>query len=123
MSEALKIHHHLGELVMKPNCELDGLRLKEMIRSTLDLYAENDSISADVVHDIAKQAFGSNYQTPGYFLKMYRLRSDLTQKQLADRVGIRQHHLSEIENNKRGLGKSNAKKIANALGCTYQKLL
>lgn len=47
----------------------------------------------------------------------------MTQAELADKTGIRQHHLSEIENNKRSLGKANAKKLAAMLNCDYRSLM
>jgi plasmid maintenance system antidote protein VapI len=48
---------------------------------------------------------------------------DLTQAMLAEQTGIRQHHLSEMEHNKRPLGKVNAKKLADILECDYRRLL
>ncbi len=75
------------------------------------------------VHDAAKVRHGENYKTAGYNLRLYRQRADMTQLELADKTGIRQHHLSEMENNKRPLGKANAKKLASILECDYRKLL
>lgn len=48
-------------------------------------------------------------------LRAYRTRENLTQKQLSERTGIPQHHLSEMENGKRGIGKLRAQKLAEAL--------
>ncbi|GAH09548.1 unnamed protein product, partial [marine sediment metagenome] len=74
-------------------------------------------------HDHAKQRHGDEYQTPGYYLRVYRTRADLTQAKLADKVGVLQHHLSEMENNKRAIGKKMAQKIAGVLHMDYRKLL
>jgi len=123
MSQALKIHHDLGDVVLTLSGEVNQTRLKKMIRSTLDQYLIEDRVSAKTIHDEAKQRHGDDYQTPGYYLRLYRKRIELTQIQLATKTGIRQHHLSEIENNKRALGKANAKKLAEILKCDYQKLL
>ena len=60
---------------------------------------------------------------PGYYLRLYRQRAELTQGRLAEQAGIRQHHLSEMENNKRVSSKTNAKKLAAILDCDYRKLL
>ena len=49
-------------------------------------------------------------------LRAYRHREGLTQKQLAELTGIPQHHLSEMENGKRGIGKERARRLAKALG-------
>lgn len=123
MSRALTIHHDLADVVVKPSGKVNQARLKKMIRSTLDQYLVEDRVPAKMVHDEAKQRHGAHYQTPGYYLRLYRQRAELTQAELAKQTGIRQHHLSEMENNKRVLGKANAKKLAEKLDCDYQKLL
>lgn len=48
-------------------------------------------------------------------LRAYRTRENLTQKQLASLTGIPQHHISEMENGKRGIGKERARRFAEAL--------
>lgn len=123
MSQAVTIHHKLGEVVVTPNGKINSARLKKMIRSTLDEYQNEDRVPAEVVHKAAKQRHGMHYRSSGYYLRVYRQRSDLTQAQLAEKTGIRQHHLSEMENDKRVLGKTNAKKLATILDCDYRKFL
>ena len=49
-------------------------------------------------------------------LRAYRHREGLTQKNLSELTGIPQHHLSEMENGKRGIGKARARLWAKALG-------
>ncbi len=56
-------------------------------------------------------------------LRAYRNREGLTQKQLAELTGIPQHHISEMENGKRSIGKERAKRLAEALHCDYRRLL
>lgn len=56
-------------------------------------------------------------------LRAYRSREGFTQKQLAELTGIPQHHISEMENGKRSIGKERAKKLAEALHCDYRQLL
>jgi len=123
MSQAFKIHHDLGDVVLRFNGKVNQARLKEMICSTLDHYLAEDSVSAKAIHDEAKQRHGDAYRAPGYYLRLYRQRAELTQAALANKTGIRQHHLSEMEHNKRVLGKVNAKKLAAILDCDYRKLL
>lgn len=123
MNNALTIHHDLADVVLKPSGKVNTARLKKMIRSTLDQYLEEDRVPSQTLHKEAKQRHGSAYRTPGYYLRLYRQRAELTQATLAEQTGIRQHHLSEMENNKRVLGKANAKKLAKSLNCDYQKLL
>ena len=123
MNQALKIHHHVADVVLKPSGKVNTARLKKMIRITLDQYLEEDRVPAKTLHDETKQRHGNAYGTAGYYLRLYRLRAGLTQAELAEQTGIRQHHLSEIENNKRVLGKANARKLAVRLNCDYQRLL
>ena len=123
MNDALTIHHDLADVVVKPSGKINARRLKKMIRSTLDQYALDERVPAAAVHEATKARHGDQYETPGYYLRLYRHRADLTQLALADKAGIRQHHLSEMEHNKRTLGKANAKKLAKILDCDYQKLL
>jgi transcriptional regulator with XRE-family HTH domain len=52
-----------------------------------------------------------------------RGKEGLTQKQLADRIGIAQHHVSEMENGKRTIGKEMAKKLAEVLNVDYRVFL
>lgn len=123
MSQTVTIHHELAEVVIKAGDNVNQTRLKKLIRSTLDQYEQEDRIPAQQVHDDAKARHGKHYQTPGYYLRLYRLRADMTQAELAKKTGIRQHHLSEMENNKRSLGKANAKKLAAELNCDYRNLM
>ena len=123
MSQALKIHHDLADVVVKPSGKVNQARLKKMIRFSLDQYQTEDRVAASAVHDAASQRYGDHYRTAGYYLRVYRLRADLTQANLAKKTGIRQHHLSEMENNKRVIGKVNAKKLAEVLNCDYRELL
>ncbi len=123
MSQALTIHHDLGDVILKPSGKVNQARLKKMLRSTLDEYLAEDRVPASKLHAEAKQRHGDDYRTPGYYVRLCRQRAELTQAELADETGIRQHHLSEMENNKRALGKANAKKLASVLACNYRKLL
>jgi transcriptional regulator with XRE-family HTH domain len=52
-----------------------------------------------------------------------RYRQDITQKQLADKIGVLQHHLSEMENGKRPIGKAMAKKLAGALNADWRVMI
>jgi len=56
-------------------------------------------------------------------LRAYRNREGLTQKRLAELTGIPQHHISEMENGKRSIGKERARRLAEALHCDYRQLL
>lgn len=60
---------------------------------------------------------------PGLFLSGARYREELTQQQLSERTGIDRRHISEMENGKRPIGKSNARKLAKALNVDPRRLL
>lgn len=51
----------------------------------------------------------------GTILRGTRLKEGLTQKELAEKTGIPQRHISEMENGKRSIGKNRAEKLAKAL--------
>ena len=60
---------------------------------------------------------------PGLLLSGARFREGLTQAKLAERTGIPRRHISEMENGRRPIGKSNAKKLAGALNIDPRRLL
>ena len=62
MSQALKIHHDLADVVLKTTEKVNATRLKRMIRSTLDQYLEEQRIPASIVHGDAKQRHGKAYR-------------------------------------------------------------
>lgn len=57
----------------------------------------------------------SQQDLPGEFLAGARFREGMTQEQLAAATEIPRRHISEMENNKRPIGKKNARKLAEAL--------
>ncbi len=60
---------------------------------------------------------------PSVFLSGARHREGLTQVELAERAGIPRRHISEMENNKRPIGKMNARKLAEVLHIDPRRLL
>lgn len=60
---------------------------------------------------------------PGTYLAGARHREGLTQRQLAEKNGIPQRHISEMENGKRSIGKENARRLATALNADYRAFL
>lgn len=59
----------------------------------------------------------------GKALAGVRYREGLTQAQLAEKVGIPQRHISEMENGKRPIGKAMAKRFGEALNVGYRMFL
>jgi plasmid maintenance system antidote protein VapI len=60
---------------------------------------------------------------PGVCLRGSRHKEGLTQKQLADMIGVPQRHISEMENNKRPIGKEMAKRLGKALNIGFKVFL
>lgn len=63
------------------------------------------------------------YSEAGISLRGLRSREELTQKQLAKKLGISQHHISEMEHGKRPIGKKMAQKLAKILKTNYRLFL
>ena len=59
----------------------------------------------------------------GHALRGLRSREKLTQKRLAEMVGIKPSHISEMEHGKRPIGKVMAKRLAKALRTDYKVFL
>lgn len=59
-------------------------------------------------------------RSPGTLLSGARYREGMTQVQLAEATGINRRHLSEMEHDKRPIGKANAKKLGDALNVDHR---
>ncbi|QXE90183.1 helix-turn-helix domain-containing protein [Geomonas subterranea] len=59
----------------------------------------------------------------GVAIRGARGKEGLTQRQLAELTGIAQHHISEMENGKRPIGKETARRLADALNIDYRVFL
>jgi transcriptional regulator with XRE-family HTH domain len=63
------------------------------------------------------------YGEAGLMLKGSRSKAGLTQKQVADALGISQNHISEMESGKRPIGKVMALRLAKFFKTDYRKFL
>lgn len=59
----------------------------------------------------------------GSAIRGLRYREELTQAQLAEKIGVKRHHISEMEHGKRPIGKEMAKLLAHALHTDYKLFL
>ena len=57
--------------------------------------------------------------TPAKSLKIMRTNAGLTQKQLADKIGIAKQNYNSLERGSRPISMMMAKKLADALGTSY----
>lgn len=59
----------------------------------------------------------------GLMLKGGRHKAGLTQKALAEQIGVKPHHISEMEHGKRPIGKKMAHKLAKVFDIDYRVFL
>lgn len=59
----------------------------------------------------------------GEALKGFRLHKGWTQVQLAEKTGISQRHISQMENGKLAIGKARAKRFAEVFNADYRAFL
>jgi len=119
----IKLDHPLANIKIQPLNDIDSSALKNLIKLALDNYALGKNIPASVIHAELSNKHQERYRAPGYYLRLFRSRANLSQAKLAENIGIKQHHISEMEKNKRPIGKNMAKKFATELGCDYKKFL
>ena len=92
--------------------------LVDFIRTRYTVEVIESSNAAENGHDASVDILTSDYWkgvTPGSLLQGYRLKHDLTQKQLSQLCGIHHVVLCAYETGKRKLSKRAAAKIAKAL--------
>lgn len=87
------------------------------------------------VVDLSRQIPEKEFYTPeelspelvtnraGVCIRGGRGKEGLTQKQLAEQIGVAQHHISEMEHGKRPVGREMAKKLAEVLNVDYRVFL
>ena len=101
----------------------DAERLCKAIKSLLELVrpvARPLNEDGEELYS-AREVFPES--SPGNRLRGLRTREGITQKELAARLGIRQHHVSEMENGKRPISLDMAKRISEAYNISYKVFL
>lgn len=83
------------------------------------------SYGAEEIESLASIPWGEVYTgfNPSVALRGARKRENLTQKELANLIGISQTHISEMEHGKRPIGREMAKRFARALNVDYRIFL
>lgn len=94
-------------------------RSNKRISVRCSMHGKKKSISW---REVAKENI-KKYTETGLALKGARLRSEMTQKQLADAIGALPHHVSEMEHGKRSIGKEMARKLSKILRMNYRMFL
>ncbi|MEA3417743.1 MAG: helix-turn-helix transcriptional regulator [Thermodesulfobacteriota bacterium] len=102
-----------------PTTEVD--RVKSALSKFLELAGVKYSIQDNEDLLTWEEAFPE--LGPGDVLKGARDREGLTQTELAAKIGVKPHHISEMENGKRSIGKDIARRLAKALNTGYKVFL
>ena len=76
---------------------------------------EKSILASDVLPDLADDAL-----RPATMLRGSRYKAGWTQKDLALALDMKQHHVSEMENGKRPIGKAMAERLAEVFECDYR---
>lgn len=95
---------------------------KQTIEKILELAGIEYSVSEENEKTVSWEEAFPEYG-PRDALKGARLMEGLTQAQLAEEINIKPHHVSEMENGKRPIGKAMAKRLARALNTGYKVFL
>jgi ribosome-binding protein aMBF1 (putative translation factor) len=95
------------------------LHIKRKIKTGSSYKRKEESIPW---RDVFKKEI-KTYGEGSLALRGSRNKEDLSQKELADAIGISQHHISEMENGKRPIGKAMAKRLSEVLKVDYRIFL
>lgn len=95
------------------------MEIARQVESLVAVNQINDFVSAEEVFPELKKAT----ERVAGVLRGFRYREELTQAELAKKMGVKQHHLSEMEHGKRSIGKNLAKKLAKQFKTDYRIFL
>lgn len=95
----------------------ERMRTRHTRRPRVAKRAKNVSWREAAKKDIRKHSEG------GQMLRASRFKEEITQRELADSIGISQHHISEMENGKRPIGKDMAHRLAEFFKVDYRLFL
>jgi len=98
-------------------------RIKNTIRKAKKQLTKTKSKEKSIPWREAFKEEIEKYSEEGLMLRGSRYKNSLTQKQVAEALGISQHHISEMENGKRTISKQMAQKFAELFHVNYRKFL
>lgn len=126
MSAPMKKH-----LIRKINIIVHGLKEKEfnvpvekaralfLLLNEFEVKKNIQKVSANSVF----KELDKKYSRPGAALQGARLKAEMSQVDLAEKLGIDQSDLSKMEHGKRSIGKKMAKRLAEILSVDYRVFL
>ena len=101
----------------------DVIKLRRMARALKVKDVTEWELEEKELYDLEEVSPELSWNSGGVSIRGGRGKEGLTQKQLAELTGIAQHHISEMENGKRPIGKETARKLAKALNIDYRVFL
>jgi DNA-binding XRE family transcriptional regulator len=101
----------------------DVVKLRRMAQALKVKDVTEWELEEKELYDLEEVSPELTWNNGGVSIRGGRGKEGLTQKQLAELTGIAQHHISEMENGKRPIGKETAKKLAAALNIDYRVFL
>ncbi len=113
ITEGKKQKHYL---VHKDDARAIEVILKSLEENTND---HNDFIDAKSLYP----ELADPIKAPAVSLHGHRLRMNLTQKEMAKKIGVSQGDLSKMEKGERPIGRKLALRIGKALGIDYRRFL
>lgn len=133
MSERMKKPRTSGRSTSKSVRDTSEVRIKKPMGKVLSFRVPN-SVASDVISLIQGQgenvpwrkAFSKDIEKfgePALALKGARAKEGITQKKLADLLGISQVYISQLENGQREINKSMAKKLEKIFNINYKVFL
>ena len=114
----IKIEVHEGKkrkLYLVPKAAAHAV---EMLLGHLDENGDGSIPAVELFPDLSDPK-----KTPGIALRGVRLRLELTQNQMAEKIGVSQGDLSKMEKGERPIGKKLALRIGKTLGIDYRRFL
>ncbi len=122
MTKKITIEHPLCDLTITLKQDTDTGQLESVLMRALEHYQANERLPIDMIRSNAQARHGDYYQTPGYYLRLYRQRAELTQAKLASALSLKARQVSAMENNKRPISAELATQLADILKCSAAKL-
>jgi DNA-binding XRE family transcriptional regulator len=96
-------------------------RVTEYFAQLLDVTRKNSWVRSEEDLLTWEEAFPG--LGPGDILQGARDREGITQTELPEKIGVKPHHISEMESGKRSIGKDMARRLAKALNTGYKVFL
>ena len=124
MSEPMKKHpiDQVNLTFAGPNTMLEAA-LEAMRELGFEAIGDTISELEGAIDWQSSRHYSDPAKLPGQILAGARFREGLTQVALSELTSIPRRHISEMENGHRSIGKSNARKLAEALNFDPRRLL